>query len=353
MGDSSLESQVELTDMSSSHGYHCSEDSGSLPAQLKWRKKCIDALTKEEFKYACTKRPLAHFYCALRSYALCFITGFLIWKYQDNPLCWVPLGYLQGSWLVALVFLQHEGVHSLIFNDTAKSSWKKSVTMWCARFYAVPVFVPPSFFQTYHLRHHHQFFQGTDDPKSTHFVPRDGKRWTKLLFFGPGLIKIFTALRFEVAKTMTTRNWTVAQRESNLTRLIHLAVSYYLISTYSWAWWLKIHALPHVFWFPVCFMINRCGQHYCCNPKDSALHSTITIGNLFWDWAHNYSEYHVEHHTFGEVPCYNLKYLHDRLAPRLYKKMNIPRFYFKDLVWGWLVQNRPVYTVWYDMAIPW
>merc|ERR1711879_390560 len=145
----------------------------------------------------------------------------------------------------------------------------------------------------------------------------------------------------------------VAQLESHFTRIVHLAASYYLISNYSVAWWLKIHFLPHVVWFPICFMINRCGQHYCCNPKDSALQSTITIPNLFWDWAHNYSEYHVEHHTFGEVPCYNLKYLHERLAPRLFKKMNIPRFYFKDLVWGWLVQNRKVYTVWYDMAIPW
>jgi len=327
------------------------EDGGSLRAQLEFRKKLKSALTPEEYKYCSTKRVLVHYWLGFRTFVLYFATAWGLWNYSDSPLIWNTLGFLQGQWLVNLIFLNHECVHQLVWNKR-NSELKINIEYLTGRIYCVLPMISSTFFRAYHGMHHHQFFQGTDDPKSTHFVPKDNDRKTRLMFWGPGLIKVFMGLRKEVYPVLpkdvqVANNW-----EQRFNKTAHFLFMVWCIYTYGVGFWFKVHFMPHFVWFPIGFMINRCGQHYCCNPKDSALQSTNCIGNFVWDAFHLYSEYHVEHHTFAEVPAYNLKYMNSLLKPRVYKKMNLPQFCFTNLVWGWLVENRKVYTVWYDLATP-
>jgi len=331
--------------------YRTEEDSGSLKAQLEWRKHCIKSMSKADFDFVTTKVWTAHYWMYFRTLAFYAITLHAMIHFSDNIYIWLPLSILQGQWNFNLIWINHDAIHQNLFNKR-DSSLKIEVEKWSGRSSCILPSIGSTFFRSYHAMHHHDFFQGKKDPKSTHFVPKDTFRWSRLKFWGPGILKVFLKLRSEVEPDLPVDVVTAAHREAAFNRVFHLSAMVYLIKTYSFALWFKVHFLPTLVFFPIAFMINRCGQHYCCNPKDAALQSTGVHGTWYWDLFHAYGQYHIEHHTFSEIPMYKLKYTHSVLKP-MYKEYGIPFFNFSSLVWGWLVEMRPVYTVWYDLATPW
>merc|ERR1712088_1201367 len=262
-------------------------DGGDLKAQLAWRKTCLQALTKEEYAFVSTKNAFMHYYLGLRTTVLYAMTAYMIYKCQHNFLLWLPLTCLQGAWLMNFVFLMHETVHQLIWNKR-DSDLKIWLEDITGRFYGAFCGTSSRFFREYHGQHHHRFFRGNDDPKCTYFG-------------GPFLA-------------------------------------------------FQLYFLPHMVFFPIWFMANRCGQHYCCDPNHAPLQSTPHAGGLWAELPNLYSNFHVEHHTFAEVPAYNLKYLNSLLTPRVYRKMDLPMFKLRHLAYGWLVKDYPHYRIWWDLA---
>merc|ERR1712088_183110 len=323
--------------------YDYEPDGGDLKAQLKWRKKCLDALTKEEYKFVSTKNAWLHYYLGART-----TVAYMLIKFQHNWLVWLPLTCLQGAWLMNFVFLMHETVHQLVWDkrDSDTKIWLEDMT---GRFYGCFCGVSSRFFREYHGQHHHRFFRGTDDPKATYFVPHDNSWWTKIRYFGPGLIGIFNNLTQSV-HTVSEKTKSMQQSDKKFNRTVHLSFMAYTLYTGGFMFWVKMHFLPHMVFFPIWFMSNRCGQHYCCDPKHAPLQSTPHAGGIWGELPNLYSNFHVEHHTFAEVPAYNLKYLNSLLTPRVYKPMNLPMFKLRHLVYGWLVKDHPHYTIWWDLA---
>merc|ERR1739848_183445 len=217
--------------------YRTEEDSGSLKAQLAWRKKCIAGLTPEEFKYAITKRPLAHYRLALKSSAIWAACIYTTWHNHDNPWIWIPSGFVQGSLLVAIIFLMHECCHRNLFNE--RSPLKDAITDWTARFYGLFTMNTMWFFRIYHNQHH-QFFQGTDDPKATHFVPKDNKRWPRIKYIIPGgLVKVFLSLR--EAYKLNPSDTKIALWEGRSGKTLQFFAACVLVYNYGWLFWIKIH----------------------------------------------------------------------------------------------------------------
>ena len=68
------------------------EDTGSLKAQLAWRKKLKDAMAPEEYAFSARKRVWVHYWLGIRTFVWYFATAYLIWNYHDNPLIWIPAG---------------------------------------------------------------------------------------------------------------------------------------------------------------------------------------------------------------------------------------------------------------------
>lgn len=323
-------------------------DSGTVKAQLAFRKKCLQALTKEEYRFLKTKSPLMHYYLGLRTMALYAVNVINIYHFRNNPLIWFPFVVWQGCLLVNTIFLMHESCHLLIFNDR-NSSLNLFLEHWTMRFYGYWCHVSAVFFKEYHGQHHHRFFRGEDDPKSTHFVPHDGNWFKKIGYFGPGLIRVFRSLNNSV-KTVSKATKETCIRDRKFNQLVLLSIMAYCTYNFGFANYLKLHFLPHVVFFPIFFMVNRCGQHYCCDPNHAIYQSTPMKGSFFAECMFLYSGYHVEHHTFPEVPAYNLKLMNRLLGPRVYKKEGICYWTYPRLVWGWLVQNRKPYTIWWDLA---
>ena len=317
-------------------------------------------MSKEEYQFLKTKSPLMHYYLFLRTFLVYVINAYNIFVFRDNIKIWLPLVIFQGMILVNVIFLMHEGCHMLIFNnDQRNSNIVLFLEHWTMRIYGYWAHASAIFFKEYHGQHHHRFFRGEDDPKSTHFVPKieDGQSqfrfWlTKIGYFGPGLVKVFRKLNNSV-KTVTekTRRQGLWERRFNLLVMVTACVTITYFDCFST--YLKLHFLPHLVFFEIFFMVNRCGQHYCCDPNHSIYQSTPMKGSFFAEMMFLYSGYHVEHHTFPEVPAYNLKALNRILGPRVYKKEKICYWTYPRLVYGWLVLNKQPYTIWWDLARVW
>lgn len=265
-------------------------DGGDLKAQLAWRKKCIQSLTKEEYKFVSRKNAILHYYLGFRTIVLYFLTAYTIYNYQNQILVWFPATILQGCWLVNFIFLGHDSIHQLIFDE--RTDAKLEIELLTARFYGLFNHVSMTYFREYHGQHHHRFFRGEDDPKSTYFVPKDGKLSTKLKYFGPGLAGVFAAGRGAV-KTISEKTLRKSEIDRHAVRISLVAIVYFCIAYHGFAFWVKIHFLPHFCMFPIVFMINRCGQHYCCDPEHAPLQSTPMKGSMASDIAMLYSEYHA------------------------------------------------------------
>jgi len=346
MGTVSKPADPKMTHAKGNSSY--TPDGGDLKAQLAWRKTCLQALTKEEYAFVSTKNAFMHYYLGLRTTVLYAMTAYMIYKCQHNFLLWLPLTCLQGAWLMNFVFLMHETVHQLIWNkrDSDLKIWLEDIT---GRFYGAFCGTSSRFFREYHGQHHHRFFRGTDDPKATYFVPHDGKWSTKMKYFGPGLIGIFKKLNQSV-HSISEKTLGLRDVDRKVNGRAHLAFA--LACTYFGGPFLafQLYFLPHMVFFPIWFMANRCGQHYCCDPNHAPLQSTPHAGGLWAELPNLYSNFHVEHHTFAEVPAYNLKYLNSLLTPRVYRKMDLPMFKLRHLVYGWLVKDYPHYRIWWDLA---
>ncbi len=99
------------------------------------------------------------------------------------------------------------------------------------------------------------------------------------------------------------------------------------------------------FVFPIAFTLNRLGQHYDIDPTDPAAWGTLMRGSWLWDFVYIHSNYHLEHHYFPSVPCYNLPALQRALQP-FYQKRGMRWQTYGGLVYGWLVLNKKPHTDW-------
>ena len=133
--------------------------------------------------------------------------------------------------------------------------------------------------------------------------------------------------------------------ERQVTIAIHLSIMAALIGFAGFWIFLKIYAIPYFFVFPVAFTINRMGQHYNVNPDDVAQWSTLMKGSWFWDRVYLFSNYHLEHHYFPAVPCYNLPRLQKELQP-LYDRHRMAYQTYGKVLYGWLIENHPPHTNW-------
>ena len=76
------------------------------------------------------------------------------------------------------------------------------------------------------------------------------------------MLGVFTSLRKEVMPILPKDVQKASQIEQMVNKSCHAIFAIWCMYSYGFAFWMKLHFIPHLFWFPVAFMINRCGQHY-------------------------------------------------------------------------------------------
>ena len=313
--------------------HHYAHHAVALKAELS------QAIPRDELRAFHRKSAVRHFVVAIRQFLILGVATWGLVRF-DNPLIWVPLAFVQGFTIFNFTILLHEVLHHNVFERA-----RPFATRVLGLIYATPSGISASQFTRWHLDHHAELGSDEDDPKRHHLSPKINARWFKLLYATPALFPIyFRAARKETATYPPDLQRTIAveRRVSIAAHLLAIAALWYAFGFYAA---LRASIIPVFFVFPIAFTLNRLGQHYDIDPNDPAKWGTLMKGHWFWDFAYLNSNYHLEHHYFPGVPFYNLRRL-QKLLRGFYAKRNMQMHSYPELVWNWLVINRPPHANW-------
>lgn len=289
------------------------------------------------------KRPLLHAFVALANF-LALAGSIAAIVLLDRWYLWLPFAAVAGFAVFNGTVLLHEVVHRAVLQTSNERTYRLLGFL-----YAVPSGISSSQFTRWHLDHHAELGSDTGDPKRHWLSPKRNARWLKLLYFTPALFPIyFRAAARETASYERELRARIA-RERLLSVAFHLSILAAVVWLGGWGVAWKAYLVPVFFVFPVAFALNRVGQHYDIDPEDPAKWSTLVRSSWFWNTVFLFSNFHLEHHYFPGVPFYNLPKLQKLLLP-FYAKRGIAMHGYGDLVWSWLVLNRPPHARWESAA---
>lgn len=284
-------------------------------------------------------RPWRHLLVVVRLAAMTLLCGWGLWQ-TAWPWLWVPAAIVQGFNILGFIILLHEWVHDSIFKLK-----HPRLTAILGGLYAFPSAISATQFKIWHLDHHNELGSSSDDPKRAHLSPKINRRWYKLLYCTPMLFWIYMRAAATEAACYTEADRRAIRRERVTNLALHLA----LVALMFWlgGGWvlLRVYLVPILLTFPGAFVLNRLGQHYYVNPEDPAGWSTLVDGNPVWHFLFLWSNFHIEHHYYPRVPCYNLKALNAALQP-FFRENDVKSRGYLKILWGWFVLNRRAHTDW-------
>jgi fatty acid desaturase len=303
------------------------------------RRELGEVLDQNELKRLHRRSAPRHFAVALRLLVITVLCIVVLLRFDARY--WWPLpATLLGFCYFDFTVLLHEVVHKTVFGSS-RPRWLRALSVM----YALPSGISASQFTRWHLDHHDNLGSGVDDPKRHWLSPKKRSRFLKLLYWTPFLIPIyFTAAKRETASYEPELRRTIAL-ERSLTIMVHLG---FLGALWYWGGFsaaLRVYLVPYLIVFPIAFSLNRLGQHYAIDPSDVARWSTRIDGNPFWRWIFLYSNYHLEHHYFQNVPFYNLQRLNQILC-EFYTAHGIPNCGYGQILRAWFVDNEAPHTRW-------
>lgn len=246
---------------------------------------------------------------------------------------------LVGVLLFGCTILLHETTHGNVFARP-----RPLATRLLAFAYAAPVGIAPSQFRRWH-GDHHRHLGSAGDPKRTHLSPRRRSRWLKLAYFSPLLFPLYFTAAARAGRDYPGELRRRIARERTLVAAIHLAALVLLGAVAGWRGILLGHLVPLLVVFPVVFALNRIGQHYWIDDRDPLLVGTRVDANPAWHWMFLWSNFHLEHHWYPDVPFYRLAELNRELRP-FFRGRGWPSRSYTTLLRGWLIENRAPHTRW-------
>ena len=302
-------------------------------------------IPRDQLRALHRKSAVRHFLVAFRQLVIVALT---IWGLVriEHPMVWLPLAFVLGFTLFDFTILLHEVLHNNVF-ECPRPRASRALGL----VYGTLSGLSASGFTRWHLDHHAELGSDLDDPKRSHLSPKVNTRRRKLLYCTPVLFFIyFRASRRESAtySAELQRRMTI---ESAVAFALHLAtiVAIWYVAGSGAA--LRAGVIPGFFIAPIAFTLNRLGQHYDIDPGDPAKWGTLMKGHWFWDLVYLNSNYHVEHHFFPGVPFYRLPALQRALTP-FYEQQGMRWTTYRQLIYGWFVENRAAHTNWRSPSLP-
>jgi fatty acid desaturase len=285
------------------------------------------------------KSPARHFAVVLRQLVL-FAGAFVLGWHFEGLWVRIPCALVLGFVVFDGTVLLHEVVHKAVFDGDRPGAYRA-----LGLFYALPSGISPAQFTRWHLDHHAELGSPSDDPKRAHLSPKRNVRWLKLLYATPALFPIyFRAARRETAAYPETLRRRI-RHERLAAVALHLAAAAAIYTFGGAARLAWLYAVPVFLVFPPAFALNRLGQHYDIVPAEPAKWGTRMARSPFWEFVYLWSNLHLEHHYYPAVPFYRLPGLATALVP-FFEKEGIPARRYRDLLRGWIVENRAPHSDW-------
>jgi fatty acid desaturase len=267
-----------------------------------------------------------------------------LFAWIPNPLTLLLAIMVIGTRQLGLAILMHDASHGLLFPNQRINDL---VANW---FCAYPTLVDVLTYRPYHLVHHRHTLQDNDPdlPLSAHFPITRSSFWRKT-------IRDLTGQTFvrQYGNTIGPQQTDVLREEGliDTKRVLNLArgpliTNLVLLSALALAgyWWLYplLWILPMATWRMWVTRIRNIAEHAVIADRNNPLkHARTTLANMVERLfiAPYFVNYHLEHHLYMWIPCYNLPKAHKLLKTReIYPEMEVRQGY-----WGVLrdASNRP------------
>ena len=271
-------------------------------------------IPKAEVKRLSRRLDVMGFWLTLHAWAVIIaaISLFVVWP---NPLTFLAAILIIGGRQLGLAILMHDAAHGLLFKTQKINAFVGQYML------AYPIGANMSSYRKYHLVHHLNT-QQDNDPDLQLSAPFPISR--------PSLYrKIFrdltgqTGLKLRIGQIIMTfkqrKTSTVdgdqAFSVTNVTGPYLVNLALFLICFLAGYWWVYVvfWLLPLLTVFQLFLRIRNIAEHAMTSHDDNPLqHARTTKANLLARMfvAPYWVNYHVEHHAYMYVPCFQLKALH-------------------------------------------
>jgi fatty acid desaturase len=300
-----------------------------------------EAVPREELKRLHARSGARHALVALKQAALYGACWWALITF-DQPWIWLPVAALQGFVILCFIILLHDVVH-----DCAFARRRATASRWLGRLYALPSAISASQFHRWHLDHHKELGSADKDPKRAYLSPKRNSRLLKLAYMTPALFLIYARAAAHALAGYPAGLQRTIRMERLANMALHVALLAGLVQAFGWEVALRAHVLPLFVFFPIAFTVNRLGQHYWVDATDPAKWGTRVDGNPLIGFLFLNSHLHLEHHYFPGVPLYRLPALNRAMRP-FWEAIGHPSRNYRQLLWGWFVENREAHSDWED-----
>jgi fatty acid desaturase len=244
---------------------------------------------------------------------------FALWP---NPFTFVLGVMIIGARQLGLAVLMHDAAHRILLRHRGLNEW---VGKWLT---AHPVGADMIAYRHYHLKHHART-QQPDDPDiglSAPFPITRESLWRKVFRDLTGQT-FFKQRKAQVKAALGKPEWPLSQRIAYFRRklgpflLTNVVLLAGLTTAGQWHLYFVMWLLPLATWNQLALRIRNIAEHAVVPDNDDPLRNARTTrANLFERMflAPYWVNYHVEHHLFMWVPCYNLPKLHRMLIDKGY-----------------------------------
>ena len=231
-----------------------------------------------------------------------------------NPFTFLLAVVLIGSRQLGLAILMHDGAHGCLAKNQKVNLW---LSQWLC---AYPIVAETRAYRRYHLQHHART-QQDDDPDlilSAPFPITKASYKRKFLRDLTGQTG-YEQRKAQIKMALGDPGWPPSRRAAHVWDKLgpQLVVNALLFAGLSAVglWWAYplLWLLPLLTWMMVITRVRNIAEHAVVGDSDDPLRNTrTTLAN----WleravvAPYYVNYHLEHHLFFYVPCYNLPKLH-------------------------------------------
>lgn len=274
-------------------------------------------IPKNEVKKLSERSDLIGFLLVLHCWGVIIAAAamFIIWP---NPLTFIAAVFIIGGRQLGMAILMHDTAHSILFKSAKLNAFIGQI------FLAYPVGTDMPAYRKYHLKHHLNT-QQDNDPDLSLSAAFPTTRASLMRKFARDLTGI-TALKLRALQIIMM----LKSRQSDgpidqafsmknvaapyLTNLVMFGICWTL--GYGWAFF-AFWLLPLFTTFQLFLRIRNIAEHAMTSHEPNPLINARTtkanfLARIFV--APYWVNYHVEHHAYMYVPCWQLKALHKAMV---------------------------------------
>lgn len=249
--------------------------------------------------------------------------------FYPNPLTYLISIFMIARYQLALAILMHDGAHGRLFKSPAWNNYVGQI------FLASPILFSQDSYRVLHLKHHRDPLEADDpDLSLTGGYPISKKSFVRKLLRDLSGMSYFKFIRYFVYMARKPKKKAEVPFSTKPIRELSLKMPIWQVAVFALLMnailiagfyfsgrpgdYFFLWLLPMMTVLQVLLRIRGITEHAGYGPSKDQRLNTRTLINPFqtYFFAPHYVNYHVEHHVYPNIPCFNLPRVHQLMKER-------------------------------------